>query len=99
MSPNEARAAENMQPVAGGDSPYLQQQNYSLAALAKRDAKPDPFAGAAPPKLPEAVPIPAPGAPVPVPAPAAANDGKKAVEIMADLAEFFTKGLENEQPA
>ncbi|MBL5825420.1 phage portal protein [Serratia fonticola] len=43
LSPNEARKRENMPPVAGGDSPYLQQQNYSLEALAKRDARPDPF--------------------------------------------------------
>jgi phage portal protein BeeE len=35
-------------PVAGGDSPYLQQQNYSLAALAKRDSSPDPFDKATP---------------------------------------------------
>lgn len=35
---NEARARENLQPIEGGDTPYLQQQNYSLAALAKRDA-------------------------------------------------------------
>ena len=46
MAPNEARALEDMQPVPGGESPYLQQQNFSLAALAKRDAKADPFAGA-----------------------------------------------------
>ena len=90
MSPNEARAGENMQPVAGGESPYLQQQNYSLAALAKRDAKADPFAGAAP-KLPEATPLPAPGAPVPVP-PAAANDSKKFFETMAGV---FITGLED----
>jgi phage portal protein BeeE len=38
MSPNEARLNENMAPVKGGDTPYLQVQNYSLAALAKRDA-------------------------------------------------------------
>ena len=31
MSPNEARASENLAPVKGGESPYLQQQNYSLA--------------------------------------------------------------------
>ena len=67
MSPNEARAGENMLPVKGGDSPFLQQQNYSLAALAKRDAKEDPFASA-----PKPVPI-APPADVPAPA-AAAND-------------------------
>lgn len=49
MSPNEARAKVDLPPVDGGETPYLQQQNYSLAALAKRDAQPDPFAGAAPP--------------------------------------------------
>jgi hypothetical protein len=35
--PNEARRSENMPPVPGGDTPYLQQQNYSLAALNRRD--------------------------------------------------------------
>lgn len=44
MTPNEARRGENLPPVTGGDSCYLQQQNYSLEALAKRDAKADPFA-------------------------------------------------------
>lgn len=43
-SPDEARAKLNLPPVEGGKSPYLQQQNYSLAALAKRDAREDPFA-------------------------------------------------------
>lgn len=43
LSPNEARKKENMPPVVGGESPYLQQQNYSLEALAKRDARPDLF--------------------------------------------------------
>lgn len=37
MKPNEGRALLNVEPVPGGDTPYLQQQNYSLAALAKRD--------------------------------------------------------------
>ncbi len=41
MSPNEARLKENLAPVEGGDSPYLQVQNYSLAALAKRDLAPE----------------------------------------------------------
>jgi len=50
MSPNEARLRFfDLGPVDGGESPYLQQQNYSLAALAKRDAQPDPFASAKPP--------------------------------------------------
>ena len=44
LSPNEARKKENLPPVPGGDSPYLQQQNYSLAALDKRDSSPDAFA-------------------------------------------------------
>lgn len=39
MSPNEARIRENMAPVAGGDSPMIQQQNYSLAAIAARDER------------------------------------------------------------
>ena len=43
-SPDEARRRLNLPPVPGGASPYLQQQNYSLEALAKRDAQADPFA-------------------------------------------------------
>lgn len=47
-SPDEARRRLNLAPVKGGNTPYLQQQNYSLAALAKRDAKEDPFASGKP---------------------------------------------------
>jgi HK97 family phage portal protein len=43
FAPNEARKEIDLPPVEGGASPMIQQQNYSLAALAKRDAKPDPF--------------------------------------------------------
>lgn len=43
LTPNEARKSENLPPIEGGDSLFLQQQNYSLAALAKRDASEDPF--------------------------------------------------------
>lgn len=46
LSPNEVRLKEDYEPVEGGDSPMLQQQNYSLAALAKRDAREDPFSTA-----------------------------------------------------
>jgi HK97 family phage portal protein len=49
MSPNEGRGRLDLKPVDGGESPYLQQQNYSLAALAKRDAQDDPFASKTPP--------------------------------------------------
>lgn len=44
LKPNEARAKLNLSPVAGGDTPYLQQQNFSLFALDKRDSQEDPFA-------------------------------------------------------
>lgn len=60
MSPDEMRATEDLPPVpnGAGKSPMAQQQNYSLEALAKRDAKPDPFAK-------EASPSPAPALPAP----------------------------------
>ena len=56
FKPNEGRAKMNLPGVEGGDEVYLQQQNFSLAALAKRDAKADPFATggeAAPAHAPE----------------------------------------------
>lgn len=54
MSPNEARAKRDMLPVQGGATPYLQQQNYSLAALDARD-KADPFAKSQPAPDPKAI--------------------------------------------
>jgi HK97 family phage portal protein len=56
-TPNEARASFNLKPVKGGDTPYLQQQNFSLAALDARD-KASAKAAANPPPPP-----PAPGDP------------------------------------
>lgn len=44
LKPDEARKRLNLPPVEGGNAVYRQQQDYSLAALAKRDAKDDPFA-------------------------------------------------------
>ena len=41
-TPNEARRKLNQRPLEGGDTIYLQEQYYSLQALAKRDAN-DPF--------------------------------------------------------
>jgi HK97 family phage portal protein len=58
LKPNEARAELNRGPTEGGDEVYLQQQNYSLPALAKRDAREDPFATSAPP-TPTPTPEPA----------------------------------------
>lgn len=54
LSPNEMRAKLDKKPKNGGDSPMLQQQNFSLEALAKRDARADPF-GTAPAPRPEPV--------------------------------------------
>jgi len=50
LTPNEGRKRLNLPPVEGGDTVYRQQQDFSLEALSKRDAKDDPFAtGAAAP--------------------------------------------------
>lgn len=55
VAPNEARARWfNLGPVPGGEAPYLQQQNYSLSALAKRDAQEDPFGRQTPEPAPPA---------------------------------------------
>lgn len=43
IAPNEARIKFNLKPVDGGWSVYMQQQNFSLEALAKRDSQDDPF--------------------------------------------------------
>lgn len=85
MAPNEARKKLNLPKVTGGDSPMIQQQNYSLAALAKRDAKEDPFAAAKPP------------APAPTPAPAIEPPKKEDdedKELWVAL-QTLTKGLEH----
>jgi HK97 family phage portal protein len=59
LTPNEARAKLDRPPIVGGDTVYLQQQNYSLAALDERDRenplKPEPAALPAPP-APAALP-------------------------------------------
>jgi HK97 family phage portal protein len=44
LTPNEARRIENRPPLVGGGDAYLQEQNFSLAALAKRDALDNPWA-------------------------------------------------------
>lgn len=63
MSPNEVRMRfYDLGPVKGGENPLIQQQNYSLEALAKRDASADPFATntPTPPAQPAAPPTPEP---------------------------------------
>jgi HK97 family phage portal protein len=46
MTPNAALKRLNQPPVEGGDTIYMQQQNYSLAALNRRDEGADPFGNA-----------------------------------------------------
>jgi HK97 family phage portal protein len=89
LSPNEARAKRGMRAVPGGDTPYLQVQNYSLAALAKRDSSEDPFAKPAP----TAAPAPAPTDPATDPTAQAAADGAAAQETL-DFLEYIAKGIE-----
>jgi phage portal protein BeeE len=80
MSPNEGRSKFDLKPVTGGESPYLQQQNYSLEALAKRDAQADPFAPATPP-----TPAPQSSADQPVADEAAAEPAKAVDEDVGDI--------------
>jgi HK97 family phage portal protein len=58
LSPNEARKRLNRPPMAGGDSVYMQQQNYSLEALAKRDTQDNPFASGSTPNTSNTPPVP-----------------------------------------
>lgn len=81
MAPNEARRKRNLKPVPGGDSVYLQQQNFSLEALAKRDAQADPFGTAKPkPAEPATPPSDTPAANDPQAQAAAEAAGAKAIE-------------------
>jgi HK97 family phage portal protein len=73
-APNEARFRANKKPVPGGESPMIQQQNYSLAALAKRDAQEDPFGTAKPEPKPEPPALP--------PAPEKQFTSKEAVQLI-----------------
>lgn len=77
IAPNEIRRKENLAPVAGGDSPMAQQQNFSLAALAKRDALPNPFVI----DRPTANPTPSADGPAPAADP---NAGKALGEAVND---------------
>jgi hypothetical protein len=77
FTPNDGRAKLGYGPKPGGDSVYRQQQDFSLEALAKRDAQDDPFGKTAP-----ATP----------PADPAANDNAAAQEAMKLMA-TVTKGF------
>ena len=84
MKPNEARFRANYDKVDGGDSPYLQQQNFSLAALAKRDAKEDPFGTTPKPAAPDPAPATAP-----TPAKEILSEAEKQLLFEAEWREVF----------
>jgi HK97 family phage portal protein len=90
-SPNEERKLENMPPVEGGDSPMAQQQNFSLAALAKRDALPNPFVL----DKPTSNPTPSADGPAPVADPSADPNGDAAAR---DFAVAFLKSIDDGLP-
>jgi HK97 family phage portal protein len=55
-TPNEARRELNMSPIEGGDTIYMQQQNFSIAALYERDQQ-SPLLQPDPPPAPPAEPV------------------------------------------
>ena len=79
LTPNEARAELGYKPVQGGNSPMVQQQNFSLQALAKRDSKEDPFSTATE-AIKEVI---------------AANTTDKSLDSVEDKLEAIYKGIFN----
>jgi HK97 family phage portal protein len=94
MKPNEARLKLNLPPVDGGDAVYLQQQNYSLPALAKRDRSDDPFGTAKPPAAPAPSPLPSPA-----PAPKAIESAELTAKQIADEVFRMLRAAEPPVPA
>lgn len=78
MAPNEARQRVGLEPVTGGNSVFLQQQNFSLEALARRDSTSTPTN-----------PL-VPGAPAPAPQPPTQPGAEQQVR---ELFELLEKGL------
>lgn len=62
---NESRRRLNLPPVPGGDTLYVQQQNWSLEALARRDEEQTPPGSDVPPPVVTPEPDPAPTNPEP----------------------------------
>ncbi len=79
MAPDEARAKFDLRPVKGGATPYLQQQNYSLAALDERDRN-GPFDEPSSP--------PAPAEPAPDVVPTVEDGARIAAELYHRSAKF-----------
>jgi HK97 family phage portal protein len=77
LTPNEGRLKFNAPPLEGGDTVYMQQQNFSLAALAKRDAQDDPFKTA----------------PAPAPEPKPDDEADPDIEDDAELADETQRAM------
>lgn len=96
LKPNEGRKRLRLGKVDGGDAVYMQQQDFSLSALAKRDAREDPFGSA------KAAPAaPAAGAVEP---PASGDDPEDAgaaaqADAEAKMAAIFARVLGKALPA
>ncbi len=96
VMPDEGRLKLNLPPVPGGDTIYMQQQEFSLAALAKRDALPNPFV------IDQPTTNPTPSADGP-PANADSNAGKEMLAIVeksaADVSRLseIVAGLQQEK--
>lgn len=93
-SPNEARKRLNRGPVAGGESPKMQQQNYSLSALDKRDKLPNPFVI----DKPTSNPTPSPDGPASTADPSSSTGGKAVGDAQIQMVEFLhhvMKGLQH----
>jgi hypothetical protein len=88
MAPDEARLKLNLPPVPGGKYPLIQQQNYSLEAIGKRDAQADPFGMSKPPPPPAPTPAPVPPEPAPAATPAPAGSKDLAAEFQLQAREL-----------
>jgi len=85
VAPNEGRRKLNLPPVVGGQTPYLQQQNFSLAALDARDK-----AGPAPSTVPGAGGAAAPA--TSEPKPRVSSNEEPETEILEEA--IFLEALE-----
>jgi len=78
LKPNEGRSALGRKPVTGGNTPYMQAQMYSLAALAQRDSD-QPFAKPVPMQLPDKI---------------ESDDKEDEEEMPVDMAASFASALQ-----